>query len=848
MASVLFAAPTQSTLRSVTVLVDGNVIYLDAARPGDGHVVNVTAVLADGSGAPKGWSAATLSEAGHAELTFETGGTARWRPIHILPGDAVSLAVAGSDPFELAIPLLSAATDGSPVVVGTAPSGALVTVTATNADDHDSQVVTADSDGRWAAEFATAGMAFGLGTRGAAYVQDGSVTYQTLWAVKGARLEVGANPIRVFAPAGTEVAVEAVEGPDALAGQAVVAPADNQEGAAVWLADPTGDGVPLAASARLALTIGATTTPVCVPPLALRLDPAADWITGTAEPGAPVIVTYGDATVQAAADSDGSWLADFAGIADVRAGYPASVASDGRCAGDSNGLVLEVSRTAWVPQVVEYDPFVPEVDIVGQAGDLATLRITDADFFTSLAGTEAIGPDGTLRMLARDAGGSVRVWRRGDTAEVTSNGEAFHFAPWVTTPWDANGAVQASAGDDTVFGVVDPAAQVWVHALGADRYAEVDAAGNFRVDFSGAADLAPGVPVMVSVTGPEDVTTELEFPVWRANAQARSNRVVIEGPPGLVASLELEREGSLIATGGCTVGDTPRPCEARLVDSSLGPVLTTPGDALLVYAGGATEILELVDVTAHIDLAGRDVVGVAPTGSPVTIEFTGRENRSAPPSVTTSPDAAGVFDHELTASQWALLSPGLVAEAHHTLSNGHRVFARGVVELVIVQEGLPIRGLVEPLAPLTITWGAGGNVAYARADALGFFYEYAVVPAMGDVVSVAHRRGRHTAQLAPLFAWSLGRDLALSGSAPPNTGLVATFVTGWDPRFTEAASTTVVARSAAGGTFFADSPMVNRVFPELRASLPGKVELVAYVDLDRPLIRVYVPSAATTGR
>jgi hypothetical protein len=308
-------------------------------------------------------------------------------------------------------------------------------------------------------------------------------------------------------------------------------------------------------------------------------------------------------------------------------------------------------------------------------------------------------------------------------------------------------------------------------------------------------------------------------------------------------------------------------CETYLLTPEGDAITTGDDDTLLAFAGGDTAVLELVRVTAHIDLAGRDVVGLAPVGAPVSIEFKGREGAPAPANASTGPDDAGVYDYELTAAQWALLQPGLVAETMHALATGHRLFARGVIELIRVSTAEPaVEGFIEPLSPLTVTLTTQDETVAvpARSDALGAFRaELGLrsgsegaeprVPAPGDRVVVEHARGRHEAVVGSLHAWLLGSDLALSGSAPSDAALVAAYGVGAEegPSFGGASVVGVAGRTDPRGAFFTLGPMLDRsriAFAELRASHPGGIEQVAVVDFEREWRRAILPAARTATR
>jgi hypothetical protein len=248
------------------------------------------------------------------------------------------------------------------------------------------------------------------------------------------------------------------------------------------------------------------------------------------------------------------------------------------------------------------------------------------------------------------------------------------------------------------------------------------------------------------------------------------------------------------------------------------------------------------------------------------VDFSHQEDGPVPPSATTWSDAAGVFDHELTAVEWPLLGPGVVADVHYALPSGHRVFGRGVLERVVVGLGRPspaqplrwtVRGLAEPRTPVTITVNGSWSVTTA-SSALGdyFFATLRGSIAAGDAVLVEHERGTHEAVVRPLAAWALGpesigglftgRELATTGGGVEGIPVDVLYLV-----HKPFAPVRLTALSSAGGSFYAPGPMLDRraiESAEVRAHLPGAFELAAPLDLDRTNSTILLPLQRTALR
>jgi hypothetical protein len=403
--------------------------------------------------------------------------------------------------------------------------------------------------------------------------------------------------------------------------------------------------------------------------------------------------------------------------------------------------------------------------------------------------------------------------------------------------------VSGRAGADT---------RLVVTADGHKASADAGLDGAWSVDFAGEVDLRPGTPVTVEAIQPSGYHTLFTVPVFRVSAQIAADRVVIEGPPGLQATVEVERGGATIGSGACRV--TIDACDALLADAEGRPVFTVQGDTVLAFPSeGTTAVLDLPRLTAHIDPTGRDVVGEAPVGVPISIAFDRDRGLTTPGNAATATDANGVYDYELGTSEWELLAPGVAANVYATLPERHRVFARAVLEVVRATPGMArVTGLAEPGTIVTATlWRSDREAGSATAEVpgSGAYNLDLIMPdggarpvEAGDRLAIIDSRGRRELTMTAGAAWTLGADLAVGGFGPADARVsLASDLT--DAGVERA--TTQTALSNQDGAFYIPGVLAA---PSTVRSQAAIVEVGRDAEIVLPVVRagprrVYLPAA-----
>lgn len=850
------APVARASVADLAVLVDGYELYGQVEAVDPDRPPEVTATLVDPAGGTRSSVVTTAGTDGRFELRFQSAGIAARRPVPLRPGDRVRIAVGGAPAVDVAVPRLTAAADPeADTVGGDAPPGAAVNLTARGRDGRlVTRSATAGADGRWVVALGDR-VDVAPGVYGSALVFDADRTvFQTAWAVPELAVDVGGAAVALRARPGDALWLQVyrADGRPAGAGSAVAWTGT------VDLAARDGAGAPVALLPGDRLVIAGAERSVAFGPLDVRLpglgadvDPDRDRVDGTADAGREVVVqAWGTDGLpverRVVADGAGRWRADFAG----------------------SGIGWDTRVTAWqadAPTVVlqAYAPRLVSVDAVGavahgrgQAGAPVALSVTAADGVPRGSAAGHVGADGTfdLAILPADVGAAPGddgglpppvplVLADGDVVRVSVGGRE-------TVVVHRPLAAAADAARDRVAGVAAPgsAVQVYADPPGAYGVAFAAADGAWAVDFAGEADVRPGAAVRVVATGAGGVRRELALAAFRASVQTNGDRVRIEGHRGLAAAVEVERDGRVVATGRCVVAGGP--CDAVLTGADGRPAGARGGDLVLVFPeGGASTTLDVFPMTAHIDRSGSDVVGLAPPLRSVAILFSHDQGSATPINTLADTDEAGVYDLEISPSQSELMVPGLVADVFHTLTDGQRLWARGVLEVVRATVGdAVVRGIAEPGAPVRVTAARPDGSVLAGEGAAAGDGRFGVAvrdlrtgrpaaPAAGDRLEVAAGRATHALVVPPLAAWRLGDDGAVAGITSP-LGRVEAFhhVAG----ASGAASFVVVAGAAdAAGVFVLAPPAVD----------PSRVRSIEVVErLPGGEVRLWLGGAVGGGR
>ena len=858
-------APTTPTFENVTLILGGYQTFARATGTGEQSVVALAELLRDGEVLAR--DRQRSSPAGDLELAFVSTGPRARRPIAIRPGDRVSLSPEPEPPHRngtrnqgherpaatWTAGTIEAIVDADGVLSGVAPPGQRVTITAANAEGGFASARTsADELGAWSVELAEE-LAVGPGTTGTAlYVEDG-VVHQRNWAWRSVRVRVGDPVIEVVDRAGARLGVEiqrhgggTPEQPvrDFTAvgqGSAVVWRGGGEKTRLVAYDDAGAPVTPLPcdivsvfeiAESRDLIATSETrpdgdVTVVRIDEALVVVDPQRSVVTGrSAYAQAPLHISAGGETTVVEPDDDGTWSAVF---------------SDPTTLHPDTAVLVEDRSAGWAlvahaRAFLGIDPLVAAVHGRGVAEDPVGLRVLrpssgpgpspdpDAALEEIAATTGTVNADGLWRLVALDATGSPIPLTPDTHLELDILGQT------LTVPAPPLVA-RARASRDLVLGEAPPESVVTIEvgaAAGEEGVREqlvVDATGTWRAELEGRVDLVPGSPVRVRVWPPGGLPAELTFPVFRASVQSHGDRVRIEGWPGLASTVRMERGGKLVATAACTVERTR--CDALLQALDGGePPRPVEGDEFLIYPEREAAVtLPMVKLAAHIDLSGADVVGASPPQEPVEITFRHDEGRATPLEARVGADDNGVFDYELAASQWDLVTPGLVADVYHPRPGGHRLFATGVMESVRAWVGeARVSGVAEPGttvaaslhvavadaeegvgagsgSPATLghvlasvadgSWGGeiqaegdspGPVIATGTATADGLArFDLTLADAAGRPVRaepgatlwVTHARRSLRIPIEPLAAWAVDENGAITGAAAPERRLRA---------------------------------------------------------------------------
>ena len=735
--------PVRATggLEGLTVLVGGYELFGQLA---DGAMAAgpIQARLVAPGDTVRASSTVSPTLEGSFELAFVTAGLAERQPVIIDEGDRVVVTASGVT-SELRVPALAAtASDGTERVVGRAPPLAMVLVTAaTPGGNFASRRVAADAGGQFAADFGDT-LDLTPGSRGDVLLASDDVTWQTQWVIPDIEAAVGAGTLAVTSRPGAVLSarVAPATGPASARPQGRAVAWDGA--AALWLGGP-----PIQAGDTITLTnTGGEATTWPIPNCSLNVVAADGAAWGECEPGRQLELTVPGGQRSATAGPDGRWSIALP---------PALLTPD--------TPVTITFRDAPYTRVVGYEPRVRQLDarravVTGQGTAGQAVGIVVHRRGQALGqGTGWVGPEGTFRLVARDAAGQAIPRTAGDTWHVTYGDLGLALPVAAVT-------AAADGGRRAVWGTAAPGDRIVVRAAGSEAEVFAGPDGSWSAQLGPAGGLAPGDLVEV-LAGPVDgAVSHLSFPVFRANVQANGTRVRVEGHPGLEADAELDRAGDIIANGQCTVLDTT--CDAVLRDDGGEPVALQVGDLVQVLpSDGSTAVVDVLPLTAHIDLGGRDVAGQAPPGSTVRIQFGHEPGQDTPLDSVAGSDETGVYDYELSATEWPALRPGLWADVYLSQGHGHRLFARAVLEVLRITPGAPeVRGLAEPGTNVEVTYARAAGIrgsGSAQADDDGRFV---VVPWAGDTplsirpgdrIEMAHRRGTRQLTVEPLAAWQL---------------------------------------------------------------------------------------------
>ena len=867
--------PTTSPFEDVSVLVNGYEVFASLPVADDAPRPTIRASLESAGSLKLAATSSTAGPDGSAALAFISSGLAApHRPVLMQPGERLlleAIAPGAASPYgstTLEIPMLTAELEPSTGrLAGHAPPGTSLGITARRTDGTPvaPQKTIARADGTWLLEM---GALLNLepGARGIVYFRDGKVTWQRAWAFGGLVAQIGGDSVTAYSVPGDVLKATVLGEGQPKAGTALATSETVAwDGTALLvLRDAAGNPYPLPGGTTLSVARRAG-APFMLATSATEatFDPLADTVTGQTQAGSQIVAELSEPSQSrslrrdAIAGPDGTFALALLGEYDITA---------------ETRLILNwpatpgLSLTAYPPRVTSRDPLVSVITGQGTAGEVV-MATMDSSKIGPVAGTARVDSNGRFRLALRPPGGAADAppaWPGDSAVNVTLGGE-----PLTPLASPAPLRVEASASSDTVSSIGDAGndgQQVTV-TIGDESRTVAVASGSWQLETGDWADLQPGTEVSLRLVDTDGVETALDFPVLRVSAQAETDRVRVEGPPGLATDIEHNADGRDTVTSACVVVRTS--CTVSLADKQGKPVVLQPGDTIAMYpAFGDSADLEVKKMTAHIDPGGNDVVGEGPPHEPVRVEFSNPEGVGIPQGGGLGTDAQGVYDFELRSSENGLMLPGLAADVFQLRPNRHQIWARGVLEqLRLAAASAEVRGLVEPMTKV-VAWlnAAGANDPRAAiasgettSDRDGSFAvtlndsSGRPVPlGVGQTVGVSHARGVRLATAPPLFAWP--RDPSAGGTIVGQTaaGLAAkalyTIAPGVLPTGAPETPGLAIVRGAAdaGGFFELEPPAINPadiLQREVVATLPGGDEIRLILPAEARASTVFLPSA-----
>ena len=403
-------------------------------------------------------------------------------------------------------------------------------------------------------------------------------------------------------------------------------------------------------------------------------------------------------------------------------------------------------------------------------------------------------------------------------------------------------------------GRASPGDVVLVNVGGEERITAPLDDGSWSADFAGRLDLRPGQSVAVRIAEPNGVCRALDFRVARVTVQADTDRVRIEGPPGMTATLEARL--GLREHGGARCTIVRDSCDARVTDAEGKPAHLGDGDLVLVAMSDGERIaVDVARLVAHVDPTGNGVTGGGPPNVPVRLEMSSESSAGVPLGSVTIINELGDFDFMFSSADVPLTLPGLIGDVFALWSSGHQLWARGVVEQVAVTLGrAEVRGLAEPgsrvdavvLPPDRTPIDGLDPSGTATADADGRFVIHltdadAESPplAVGQRLLLVHSRRVHELTLPPISAWLTDLSGTIAGFTMPGL-TVKTVYTLQGQRLV------YTALVDPAGTFMFDPPPVDArliLTREVIATLPRGEEVGVVVEAGAVGGRVYLPAA-----
>lgn len=593
--------------------------------------------------------------------------------VALASGQIVGYSRPGED-FEVRVPPLSAVADlPADKVMGTAPPGAVVTVSAsTLVFFTQNRQVTADAAGRWSADFAGAfDLVGGTSIRAELALPGGHLAAV---ATTGAALRIWPELGRLDGAVrpGAELDIRVVDA----GGQARATATTTSNFLGQFEAElrAPGDSEYLPRPAdRITVRFATGEALLVVPALAIDWSVAADRVYGEASPGGTVTVSArppsgrgnNRVTLTVPVSASGTYDADFSGQQDLRAGSR-----------------LEVTYTYPNGDRSRVDRVLPLVNVQAGGNAVFGFALPRANVVARLepgagSGRAAAGVDQQFALGLTDSAGQPVSIGDGQVVDVDVGGR---FVKVPVGPLSARltPSSRTLSGTGPVSSTLEARL---IPATGQPRTLGVttDATGAFSRTLPANLSLIGGTTAEVGYVTPEGHRVFTVAVVPRLVAYVGTSQVAGLMDPLVNLTLALaEPDGTSRASGAARAAS----------DGHFATLLAgerprlTPGQRLSALAGSQTAVMTVQDVAVAIDTAANRIVGHLPVGEGLLGRFvTLRVSQlgGTELNVTALADAQGAFSVDpanpgLLVPAFSLASVSRV-EVVHTSPEGHQTIA-----------------------------------------------------------------------------------------------------------------------------------------------------------------------------
>ncbi len=624
-------------------------------------------------------------------------------------GDIIHVEFLGMVAREYSVAQLSAEADpAADLVMGTAPPGAEVTVVLDLGLTQTSRTVNATPDGSYVADFA-GDTDIEYGSAGVVTARTGSTTDTSLvWCLSRATVWLGEGNVEAIVAGVGPVTSLYLHGADGLlvaeatAAAIPTGPRGRRGLVTEILMQPDNRPAVVQPGQTLELKQGAHTASYRVPLLTVAADLEHDRVEGRALPHATVELlvghTWGEASFEATADSEGRYSLDLSGRIDLTEGRKLRAEM-------STDYGLHVIVASYTPRVLVWPDLAVATGSCAGEGQVS-IALSNSTGQKRAEGTTTARADGGFEVDLLDqrgepyrpsAGDKVRAQLAGTSIEYEVPRVTIEFDPETdtvagTAPAEGNVAVRAQPPD----GEGDETSQQTV-LVGLDR--------RYGISFGGTHDLRPGSRVQVTFRafGGSGVAFARVVPI--VNIQVGGNEVHGFAPPFETVALQLTAAGHDLATA-VAVTDSDQRFSVRLRSPTGSPARIEAGAEVAFGYGDELVTVPVGPLGIRVDIDGWSVAGSAPPNESLGIR---RVTARVPEwRGTATSDASGMFTTELP--DWDAPRRGEVFEVDYRSRDGHRLYAVGnSMQIAAYLATNKVLGLIGPYSR--------ANVAVAdRAD------------------------------------------------------------------------------------------------------------------------------------